>query len=90
MCSLPALARACERLALAVDGSGSGYLRTVCDYVLLVPTRARSLAPEQALRQYPWSSWLEYLKRSGKRWPWLRVDGLLGEYHIGQDRAAER
>jgi hypothetical protein len=30
------LARACERLALVVDGSGSGYLKTVCDYVLLM------------------------------------------------------
>ena len=52
MCSLPALARACEHLALVVDGSGSGYLKTVCDFVLLMPTRARLLAPDQALRQY--------------------------------------
>jgi hypothetical protein len=55
ICSLPALARACERLALVVDGSGSGYLKTVCDYVLLMPTRARLLAPDQAFRQYQWS-----------------------------------
>ena len=77
-------------MALVVDGSGSGYLKTVCDYVLLMATWARLLAPEQALRPYPWSNWPEYLKHPSQRWPWLRVDGLLGEYHIGQDRAAER
>jgi flagellar motor component MotA len=49
----------CERLALVVDGSGSGYLKTVCDYARLDPTRARLLAPDQALRQYAWSSWPE-------------------------------
>jgi REP element-mobilizing transposase RayT len=76
--------------ALVVDGSGSGYLKTVCDYVHLNPARARLLAPEQALRQYPWSSWPEYLKRPRQRWPWLRVDRLLGEYRLGQDGAAGR
>jgi REP-associated tyrosine transposase len=76
--------------ALIVDGSGDGYLRTVCDYVHLNPARARLLTPEQALREYPWSSWPEYLKTPGKRWPWLRVDRLLGEYHISEDSAAGR
>jgi len=76
--------------ALVVDGSGSGYLRTVCDYVHLNPARARLLAPEQPLRAYRWSSWPEYLKRPGKRWAWLRVARLLGEYRIPQDSAAGR
>jgi hypothetical protein len=76
--------------ALIVDGSGSGYLKTVCDYVHLNPARARLLTPEQALRSYPWSSWPEYLKRPGQRWPWLRVERMLGEYHIPQDSAAGR
>jgi len=76
--------------ALVVDGSGNGYLQTVCDYVHLNPARAGLVASERALREYPWSSWPEYLKRPGKRWPWLRVDRLLGEYRIGQDRAAGR
>ena len=35
-----------------------------------------------------WSSWPEYLKRPGKRPGWLRVDRLLGEYHIPQDSVA--
>jgi REP element-mobilizing transposase RayT len=76
--------------ALVVDGSGSGYLRTVCDYVHLNPARARLLKPEQALREYRWSSWPEYLKSPGKRWSWLRVERLLGEYRIPQDSAAGR
>ena len=76
--------------ALIVDGSGTGYFKTVCDYVHLNPARAKLLKPEQALREYVWSSWPEYLKSPGKRWPWLRVDRLLGEYRIPQDSAAGR
>jgi len=75
---------------LIVDGSGNGYLKTVCDYVHLNPARAKLLMHKQALRDYAWSSWPEYLKRPGKRWPWLRVDQLLGEYRIPKDSAAGR
>ena len=76
--------------ALIVDGSGNGYLKTVCDYVHLNPARARLLAPEQRLREYGWSSWPEYLKRPSQRWSWLRVDRVLGEYRIPKDSAAGR
>jgi putative transposase len=76
--------------ALIVDGSGNGYLKTVCDYVHLNPTRAKLLPPEQPLSEYAWSSWPEYLKSPAKRWPWLRVDRLLGEYRIPQDSAVGR
>jgi putative transposase len=76
--------------ALLVDGSGNGYLQTVCDYVHLNPARAKLLKPEQPLREYWWSSWPEYLKSPEKRWPGLRVDRLLGEYRIPQDSAAGR
>ena len=79
--------------ALIVDGSGDGYLRTVCDYVHLNPARPRGsgmLKPEQRLREYPWSSWPEYLKSPGKRWPWLRTERLLGEYHLPKDSTAGR
>ena len=35
--------------ALVVDGSGDGYLKTVCDYVHLNPARAKLLAEGQRL-----------------------------------------
>ena len=76
--------------SLIVDGRSNGYLRTVCDYVQLNPSRAKQLKPEQPLREYQWSTWPEYLKSPGKRPEWLRVDRLLGEYHIPQDSAAGR
>jgi putative transposase len=76
--------------ALVVDGSGNGYLKTVCDYVHLNPVRAKLLKPEQALRTYRWSTWPEYLKVPGKRWSWLRVGRLLGEYRIPKDSVAGR
>jgi putative transposase len=76
--------------SLIVDGSGNGYLRTVCDYAHLNPARAKLLSPEQALRAYRWSSWPAYLKSPGKRPAWLRVDRLLGEYRIPRDSAAGR
>ena len=76
--------------ALIVDGSGNGYLKTVCDYVHLNPARAKLLRSEQPLRAYRWSSWPEYLKRPGKRWPWLRVNRLLGENRIPLDSTAGR
>ena len=76
--------------SLVVEGSGDGYLRTVCDYVHLNPVRAKLLRPEQSLREYRWSSYPEYLKRADQRVAWLRVDRLLGELGIPQDDAAGR
>ena len=76
--------------ALIVDGSGTGYLKTVCDYVHLNPARAKLVRPGQALRDFEWSSWPEYLKSPAKRWPWLAVNRLLGEHHIPKDSAAGR
>ncbi len=76
--------------SLIVDGSGSGYLRTVCEYVHLNPARAKTLRPEQALREYRWSSWPEYLRAPKKRPGWLRVRRVMGESGIPQDSAAGR
>src|SRR2546426_3530743 len=76
--------------ALLVDGSGSGYLRVVCDYVHLNPVRAKLLPPEQPLRAYRWSSYGEYRKRPTQRAAWLRVDRLLGEMGIPKDSGAGR
>jgi REP element-mobilizing transposase RayT len=76
--------------SLIVDGSGTGYLRTVCDYVHLNPVRAKLLRPEQKLRDFAWSSWPEFLKPPEPRPRWLRVDRLLGERHIPKDSPAGR
>ncbi len=76
--------------ALYVDGSGNGYLKTVCDYVHLNPARARLLQPGQKLREFRWSSFPEYLKPPLARPPWLRVDRLLGEHGIQRDSPAGR
>ena len=76
--------------SLIVDGSGTGYLKTVCDYVHLNPVRAKVLRREQPLRAYRWSSWPEYLKPPGKRPSWLRVDRWMGEWGIRRDHAAGR
>ena len=76
--------------ALFVDDSGSGYLKTVCDYVHLNPARARLLANAEKLWAFGWSSYPEYLKAPGRRLPWLRVERLLGEHGIARDSAAGR
>jgi putative transposase len=76
--------------SLIVDGSGDGYLRTVCDYVHLNPIRANLLRPERPLEDYRWSSYPDYLKPPRRRVNWLRVDRLLGELGIRQDDAAGR
>jgi putative transposase len=76
--------------ALIVDGSGNGYLRTVCDYVHLNPVRAKLITPEQPLRDYAWSSFMDYLKPPSQRPVWLRVDRLFGEMRIPKDSVAGR
>ena len=76
--------------ALVVDGSGNGYLRTVCDYVHLNPVRANLLRSEDRLLAYPWSSFGWYLAAPDHRPFWIRTDRLFGEHGIPQDDAAGR
>jgi hypothetical protein len=76
--------------ALIVDGSGNGYLKTVCDYVHLNPARAKVIKPEQPLSDFAWSSYGEYLTAPSRRPRWLRVDRLLGELGIPKDSVAGR
>ncbi len=76
--------------ALVVEGSGSGYLRSVCDYVHLNPVRAQLLTATAPLETFPWSSYTCYLAALKERPPWLRVDRLLGEKGIPKDSAAGR
>lgn len=76
--------------ALPVDGSGTGYLKAVCDYVHLNPVRAGLISPEKPLQTYRWSSYPLYLEEPARRPSWLRVDRLLGEWGIPMDTAAGR
>jgi putative transposase len=76
--------------ALMVDGSGNGYLRTVCDYVHLNPVRAKLLGAKAKLKDFRWSSYGDYLNPPRQRPAWLRVDRLLGEQGIPKDSAAGR
>ena len=76
--------------ALIVDGSGNGYLRTVCEYVHLNPVRAKLLQPEEALSGYAWSSYPSYLQAPAMRPQWLRTDRVLGECGIPGDTWAGR
>jgi putative transposase len=76
--------------SLVVDGSGNGYLKTVCDYVHLNPARAKLLKKDQPLSAFAWSSWPAYLLAASKRPAWLRVDRLLGEHGIPKDSPAGR
>jgi len=76
--------------SLIVDGSGSGYLKSVCDYVHLNPVRAGLLQPKALLESYLWSSYGQYLNAPGKRAGWMRADRLLSEWGIPKDSPAGR
>jgi REP element-mobilizing transposase RayT len=76
--------------ALHVDASGTGYLKTVCDYVHLNPARAGLIRPEEPLQSYQWSSYPLYLQEPTRRPAWLRVERLLGEWGIPKDSPAGR
>jgi len=76
--------------AQLVEGSGTGYLRTACDYVHLNPVRAQLLAPGDRLVGYPWSSFPLYLAGREHRPRWVRAERLLGEHGIQQDTPAGR
>ena len=76
--------------SLIVDGSGTGYLKSVCDYVHLNPARAKLVPEEQPLQSFVWSSWPAYLGVPSRRPVWLRVERLLGEHRIPKDSPAGR
>jgi len=62
--------------SLVVDGSGSGYLKTVCDYVHLNPVRAKLVGAGQPLQEFIWSSYPLYLAPASRRAPWLEFEKL--------------
>jgi putative transposase len=71
-----------------VEGSGTGYLRSVCEYVHLNPIRANLLGAGEPLSAYHWSSYPAYLQ--AERPCWLRVDRVLGECNVPGDTCAGR
>jgi REP element-mobilizing transposase RayT len=76
--------------SLLVDGSGGGYLKTVCDYVHLNPARAKLLQAEERLSAFAWSSYPLYLSGPSRRPAWLRVDRLLGPWGVRREDGAGR
>jgi REP element-mobilizing transposase RayT len=76
--------------SLVIDGSGNGYLKTVCDSVHLNAVRARLLRGEEPLQSFRWSSYSLYLQAASRRPEWLRVDRLLGEWGVAADSAKGR
>jgi hypothetical protein len=59
--------------SLIVDGSGSGYLKSVGDYVHLNLARAKLVVADAPLESFAWSSWPVNLLAHSKRPAWLRV-----------------
>ncbi|HZR20673.1 MAG TPA: hypothetical protein VFE51_25555 [Verrucomicrobiae bacterium] len=41
---------------MPIDDSGTGYLKSVCDYVHLNPARAKLVRAKEKLSSFPWSS----------------------------------
>lgn len=76
--------------AILVEGGGTSYLQTACDYVHLNPIRAKLLEVKERLLAYPWSSLIWYLATPEHRPRWMRVDRLLGAHGIEKDDAAGR
>ena len=56
----------------------------------LNPVRAKWLTPEQAWRDFAWSSYPEYLQPPTRRWPWRRVERWQGEMRLPKDSTAGR
>jgi REP element-mobilizing transposase RayT len=56
--------------SLILDGSGSGYLKSVGDYVHLNPARAKLVMADAPLKSFAWSSRPAYLLARSKRPAW--------------------
>ena len=76
--------------SLIVDGSGNGYLKTVCDDVHLNPIRAKVINDKSSLSNFRWSSYSQYLLPACKRPAWLGVERLPGAHGIPKDSPAGR
>jgi len=75
--------------SLFVDGSGNGYLKTVCDYVHLNAARAKLLSAKEKLRAFRWSSYGSISKPRGNGY--LVTSGIGCSVSMGsKDTAAGR
>jgi putative transposase len=63
--------------AQVIDAETPGYLRAACDYVHLNPARAGLVGKAEALENWRWSSYPQYLRKPQLRSGWLRTDRLL-------------
>ena len=70
---------------LIEHGSGD-YFRTVSEYIHLNPARGGLLDPKSPnLSEYPWSSFIQFLKPPSARVEWLAVEKVLGSLRIAAD-----
>jgi putative transposase len=77
--------------ALLIESGEAGYFLRVSTYIHLNPVRAGIVKPGQGrLRDYAWSSYPSYLRRSKQRAPWLAVNRVFGEMGVGRDDTAGR
>jgi REP element-mobilizing transposase RayT len=76
--------------SLPIDGRAKGCFKSACDFVHLVPARAKMLRCSQPLSDYPWSSFAEYTDIPARRFPFLKTERLLREHGIREDNAAGR
>ena len=77
--------------ALMIDPESGSYFETVSTYIHLNPARARLVREDTGgLRGYTWSSLPAYLKTKRVRPKWLRVERVLGNLGLDDDRAGRR
>jgi len=69
--------------AVVIDASSGNYFETVSTYIHLNPARANLLPSEKRdLKNYAWSSYVNYLKPKDERPDWLTVDRVLGNLEL--------
>ncbi len=77
--------------AVVIDGRSGDYFETVSTYIHLNPARARLLRDaEKGLRQYEWSSYVDYVGRDRKRPAWLQTSRVLGNLDLRDNTAGRR
>ena len=74
--------------AVNVQTDSGNYFETVSTYIHLNPARARLLSnTDEGLRQYPWSSYGQYVAGKKERPTWLAVERVLGNLGLKDDKA---